>query len=236
MRSSSIRTPSRTRPPAKRVKPTVVVTKPKYKKPKIADKVYFGLGFPNMAVVKHRYAQNFDIVSTSGAITFLQFCCNGMWDPYITGAGHQPLYFDQLTTIYDHYCVTSAKIKVQVVPLFATEYGFTAGILLNDADATTGLTTGNTCIEQNRCQVWRMGSGTNGTQVAPMYADWNCYKEFGPDPLDDPSLSGSSSANPTETTNFLIWYEGISATTNAQVQVEIEYTATWHELKKVAAS
>ena len=33
--------------------------------------------------------------------------------PNHTGVGHQPLYFDQLMTIYNHYIVIGAKITVK---------------------------------------------------------------------------------------------------------------------------
>ena len=41
-------------------------------------------------------------------------------DPNHTGVGHQPLYFDQLMTIYNHYIVIGAKITVKFTAYPAT--------------------------------------------------------------------------------------------------------------------
>lgn len=35
-----------------------------------------------------------------------------MYDPDLTGFGHQPYFFDQLTDIYSHYVVIGSKIKI----------------------------------------------------------------------------------------------------------------------------
>jgi hypothetical protein len=40
---------------------------------------------------------------------------NSVYDPDYTGAGHQPLYFDQYMGIYERYRVLGAKIVVKVV-------------------------------------------------------------------------------------------------------------------------
>lgn len=57
----------------------------------------------------------------------------GLYDPDITGAGHQPRGFDELMSMYDHYQVIGSKITVT----FSQNYGSTynplyIGIALKD--------------------------------------------------------------------------------------------------------
>jgi len=41
------------------------------------------------------------------------FRLNSLFDPDLSGTGHQPLYYDQLTTVYGQYCVTAVSVFVQ---------------------------------------------------------------------------------------------------------------------------
>lgn len=68
-------------------------------------------GFPNSIITKLRYGSLIQLNSTT--ITPLArhlFRCNSCFDPDFTGVGHQPLYYDSYTAIYDQYVVIGAKI------------------------------------------------------------------------------------------------------------------------------
>ena len=52
--------------------------------------------------------------------------------------GHQPLYFDQVAAIYQHYTVMKARMKVTIVP--NTVDAYVSGILIDD-DLTPAITT-----------------------------------------------------------------------------------------------
>lgn len=50
----------------------------------------------------------------SGLIAWKQFAMNGLFDPDITGFGHQPMGFDQLCpTLYQSYVVTGCKMILE---------------------------------------------------------------------------------------------------------------------------
>ena len=70
-------------------------------------------GFPDTLQTTLRYQETLSLSSSSGALFGYVYNLNGLYDPNHTGTGHQPLYFDQLMTIYNHYIVIGAKITVK---------------------------------------------------------------------------------------------------------------------------
>lgn len=181
-----------------------------------------------------KYAELVTINLGAGGEGYYTFCCNGMYDPNITGTGHQPLYFDQLSAIYDHYTVLSSKIKVTP---FTVSAGYPVVISLwQDDDSSPTIAAYSTAIE-------RPGSYSTVVDLArntanPMFSYWDARKTFGGDPQAQDSLQGSASANPSETTNWMIYANGtlVLASGSITVLVEIEYNAVWDELTSIAGS
>jgi len=89
-------------------------------------------GFPDRLVVKLRYDDIKQLTMTSGALGLLQFNMNSIFDPDITGTGHQPKGLDQYFGLYDKAVVTSAKIVVKCVTITTTSAGLFGISLRND--------------------------------------------------------------------------------------------------------
>lgn len=69
-----------------------------------------------------RYCQEVSISGGSfGNATTIVFCVNGMYDPDITGIGHQPMGFDQLTGLYNRYCVYGCRYELELANTDQTE-------------------------------------------------------------------------------------------------------------------
>lgn len=51
---------------------------------------------------------------------------NDAYDPDRSGSGHQPMGFDQLTSIYDRYVVTGSRVRIT---LLSTDKGITLGLI-----------------------------------------------------------------------------------------------------------
>lgn len=199
----------------------------------------FGLvpGFPKKMVMRHKYTEYVNVTSTTGTVGFYQYCANGMYDPNLTAAGHQPLYFDQMTAIYDHYCVTGAKIKVTFSPSTQQNVPIGVGIFVND-DTSTTATQFQSNIEQSTGSVAVLAP--NQQQPVVLTKGWSAKKYFvNKDPLADTDLQGTASANPTDISVFQLVVQSIdggTATVNVTCLVEIEYFAVWKELKDIAGS
>lgn len=217
------------------VKKGKFATKVKKNVPRNLTSVNLGLGFPKRVVCTHKYVGFRDLTSTTGLVGTYRFSCNGMFDPDSTGVGHQPMYFDNLTAIYDHYTVIGSKLTLKVVPKNVTQGPGAVAVFVND-DTSTVITNIGTAVEQS--------SGTSALllpvgQSVPLTVTkyWSAKKTFGGSILGNDNLQGNASADPTESQFYDICYQDIgtgSATSTVQLWVEIEYTAVWDELRDQA--
>lgn len=204
-------------------------------RPKV--RVQMGMGFPKQIMVTHKYVQSFTMTSTIGAMTSTRFTANGMFDPDITGTGHQPMYFDQYSAIYDHYCVIGSRIVVKAVNTVAgTSAAGRLTILVND---DTSITTSNveTIAEQNQgLSVRIIPAGYNDKPVT-MMAKFSAKKFFGGSTLANTELQGTTASNPTEQTYYDICMQADGGSSLVMAfTVEIQYIAIWKELKDIAPS
>lgn len=68
--------------------------------------------FPNTTVRKLRYNNTNVLAPASGVLDTHVFSLNGLYDPDITGAGHQPMGFDEMMYFYEHYHVIHTTVHV----------------------------------------------------------------------------------------------------------------------------
>ena len=199
--------------------------------------VNIGQGFPKKMVMTHKYNQLFTLTSTaSSAVPIKQvFSCNGLYDPDVTGAGHQPMYFDQMTALYDHYVVIGSKIDLKITAV---------GSSLPTAIVTLWIDDDNT-LTNNRIDYF-IETGTASRCMVPQNSGstfslskkWSAKKFFGKGVLANTDLQGTIGTNPAEQSSFVISMIAVDQFTTTIVAVEalITYIAVWKELKDVAAS
>ncbi len=69
---------------------------------------------PPSRTMKLRYVESgIKLNASTGQSQFYLMSGNSLYDPNQSGSGHQPYYFDQLTTFYEKYCVLWSKISVK---------------------------------------------------------------------------------------------------------------------------
>lgn len=74
-------------------------------------------GFPNKIITKIRYAFNISTNPlTNGSIVDQVFRMNSIFDPDFTGIGHQPLWHDTYSSIYETYRVLGSELEVTFAP------------------------------------------------------------------------------------------------------------------------
>ncbi len=188
-------------------------------------------GFPKKMFMSHEYRETKPIVCTTGAISSYVFTCNGMYDPNITGTGHQPMYFDQMSAIYDHYTVFKSEIVYEFIVKTADQM---VGTYIDDDASITN--------DPVLCGELPTGSSNLLSVLAAkpltIRKTWDAKAYFGGDIFDNDVLQGSASANPTEQSYYVVVtqpFDGTSSTT-LYMNVCIKYHAVWDELKNISSS
>lgn len=192
-----------------------------------------GMAFPERLSNTLKYAETVDLTLSGAGGANYAFRCNGIYDPNSTGTGHQPLYYDDLTSIYDHWTVVSSTIKVtQAINEASTNttpftYMFN---LYQDDDATT----------LNGQQEYWDAKSTAVTLWAsdpkPRFLRFNGAATYGGNLIDNSLLQGAGGSDPLELSYFVLQFFDGPGLQPIRFYVEISYDVVWHELKSQVRS
>lgn len=165
------------------------------------------------------------------------FTANGLFDPNITGVGHQPMGFDQMMLFYEHYTVTRSRITVNFWNTSTTESVVVGISIAPDATLSTVITT----LNENGMLVKKALSPNNGgdSYKCTLSITADISKINGKrDVKSENDFRGDIASNPAEQTYFHIWAydEIVSAAKNVNFEVLIEYDAIFTEPRKMIAS
>ncbi len=164
-----------------------------------------GVGLPNKLAIKFRYSDNISLDPVAGGFALHVFRATSLFDPDLTGVGHQPNQFDQIMPLYDHYTVVAAKITV-------TGSGgdaLPATMLISLQDDSTTLLAMNQYMEsRNRTYITTNETGTGPMKLSKTY---NAKRFLGiSHPLSEKDLAGTATTNPAENAFFHLVYAGNS--------------------------
>lgn len=200
-----------------------------------ASATFKGTTFPKRLCTTLKYVQQ---IGPSAAPNGLYaFSCNSLYDPDASFGGTQPLYFDQLMAIYNHYTVVGSKITYRIIPKGTTaQEPYRIVSWIND---DTSVTPGDidAISQQPTSKVRLCSGGINPTQIV-VSNKWSAKKYFPGSTLANVYLKGNASSGPSEQSYYYLnlrTMDGVS-TTNTWIVVEISYVAVFTELKDMAAS
>lgn len=194
-------------------------------------------GFPTTLRTKLRYHEDIGFSSVSGAVSGNVMRANSLFDPNETGVGHQPLYFDQFSAVYNRYQVYAATITVVFSPV--TETAATSDWLVGIVGQSTN-TVGavpSTLCEQGHAK-WAVINGRNGgpnqKTLTLTYTPESCLALTN----KDTDVGALISANPDQSYKFLVWCADMQAsgTTSLIGSVDITYDVVFSDRITVAAS
>jgi len=190
--------------------------------------------FPRMMKFTHRYIEVLSLTSTAGIPNVFTISCNGMYDPNFTGGGRQPMAFDNMTALYDHYTVIGSKIVVKCTPVSTTNPPAFFGMYLNDD--TTVTPSNAASFLANAASYTILPTGGSATKM--ISGRWSAKKMFGKSVLGNNILRGDASANPTEATYWTVFFAALDEESNtaAAFTVDVEYIAIWTEPKDLNLS
>lgn len=184
-----------------------------------------------------RYVEKIDMTGATSSLIVQSFSANGIYDPNITGIGHQPLGHDQWLTFYNHYCVIGSRINVQWVNDDNTE-NYIVGIHL---DSSAGLSASLNTNMENPDTIWRPLSNDHGG-----YSMCNTALQCSPPKrlrmrTNNSLIRGEMNvSNPTEQLyyNLFSQLQDTTATPSAELTayVTIDYIVLLTEPKDLSAS
>lgn len=184
--------------------------------------------FPPQYTATLRYQETVPIAHNSGAGSYI-FTCNGLYDPNVTGTGHQPMGFAQLMTLYNHYKVTRSSIKITVLSAINLPINICCYV---DDDTTPA----NYLAAYEQAGVVSVGGNTQAGNFRPLRQKWNGATIFG-DTLIDKNHAGNATNNPTELSTYVIYSSDPTASSATYyVSVEIQYFTTFYELRPLPQS
>lgn len=170
------------------------------------------------------------MVASGGTTNYLAhiYAANGLYDPNISGVGHQPRGFDQFMLMYDHYVVIASHITCRFTSDDANIPAMECALLLRDN--ITGLTSK---VDYNESPRIRRKVLTNRSNQVVITSKCNPNKFLGRSkPLADPELKGNAGANPVELATWFILVAPATTTstpTTITVDVNLVYTAVFIE-------
>lgn len=179
-----------------------------------------------------KYCQIVTITVNASGIGSTVLSCNGLYDPNITGAGHQPLYYDQMVALYNHYRVTASRLEVQFIPQSSQTF---MGYIVQDDDTSLNAGAGYVFAERTGSKKACISSGIKNPSIKD---SWSAKKVFPGDANSNDQLQGSSTSNPTEQTYWHVCVDGGTNMVSVTVQawVFMEFDILWDEWVSVAES
>lgn len=190
------------------------------------------IGFPARLRQTLKYVDHFTITSAAPATTVVHMQANNLFS--IRSGGHQPMYFDVLMGLYNHYVVHNSRIKLSFAMDGAAlaPRGGIAAVYLNDNVAV--VPTDILGIAEQTSSKCVQNAPISNRDSVHLYSSYSAYKIFGPNAIQNVELKGDVGANCADTVVYSVCYETQgTATTSSTVTVlaEIEYDAEFFELK-----
>lgn len=186
--------------------------------------------FPAKITAKMRYSEEITLTSIIGLSAHHLFRANSIFDPNLTGIGHQPYGHDVYQQIYNHYEVTNATIVVSCHGS-GTEGCFGVS-LVDDAVISSDY---NSVREQKGT---RMAFLVPEKGICPQVV--NYYNQNQNFPMEYRKATNSEfGSSPADGMNFDIWVCGsslLSAGSDFRFNVAITYTVKMWELKDLGGS
>lgn len=194
----------------------------------------------NVKKVNHRYCQGARTINPGlGSVAAAHyFSVNGLYDPDITGVGHQPVGFDQMSPFFQKYTVIGATITVDFENINAGDTHMIVGIAVQDDAVFNGDI--ERVIENGNMIYTTIGSSDGGDNHRRLTYNVNPNTFLGiKNPMSDDRVKGTDSSNPTEQVYFAVFAGPNRSAVDADVVrilVTIDYTCVWHEPNNLAKS
>lgn len=178
------------------------------------------------------------LTSTSGTFARDTYNPIGMYDPDHTGTGHQPLGFDQMMDLYDHYQVIGCKVTFTITSATAD---CVVGLRLSDGTGLDASLQDLKTFQENPGSKYRfITKSTDNQGTITLSKKISPQKFFGVAPVayrGETKYTGTVSANPSESMGIHLVCWGLNSTSaTIRYSTRISYIARFTEPKSLAGS
>jgi len=179
-------------------------------------------GFPDRLSTKLIYCDTVALTNTSGGVGYNTFRLNSCYDPDLTNVGHQPQWWDQLTTVYNNYRVKGAKITVTFCSIVnATTTGpYVVGITTSSTSTLSA--SSNYSLEEDANGTNAILEGPTGSNnVKTLSSTYSPLRDCGVDPYDD-TLQAVYNASPSRLYYAHVWAKDLATANTGYVYATIK--------------
>ena len=224
-------------------------TRRNYKKQIVAKPKISWAGIPLSRTVKLRYSQQVSMSNPVGGAVH-NFRANSLYDPDLTGVGGQPLGFDQMAALYNHYVVLGSKFIAKPIehgtnttsgdaPAFyiakTSDNGdkdYQSVSHLIEATGKQPLVNQNYVYNRINKPRFRRDQAT---------ATYSARKMFRTNPMTNEDIKSLVTTNPVEEAVFQLYVfpqldSAVNNSDSVMFQITIEFTAVFTEPKDIARS
>lgn len=175
-----------------------------------------------------RYSLHQQLTSTAGAAGQASYRMNSLFDPYVTGVGGQPRYFDQLTGAsgpYLNYRVTKATARITFYNMNSsnTTFGYVYARVSDNSALLSAAIDPSYYTEGPDISSALISTSGNDNSCVILDVIVDPAKFFGgSSPYDLDELLAAYNANPQDTVFLEIGYRPADLTTSTSVQALVE--------------
>lgn len=189
---------------------------------------------PDKMLTKMTYSDQITFtLSVAGALYAYQFR-NSIYDPDKTGTGHQPLWHDQMATLFGNYRVHGIKYRFKL--LNGNTNAFISGGVRMSNDAVTE-TAWSTLRERRSVKKWQIGSHFTGPWTVsgymPVGKPWGMTKR---DFLADEEFEAKFGENPVKESFLELYAQCNTGSGVLYVIADLVYYVELLNRKNVAGS
>lgn len=189
-----------------------------------------GTPLPKSFKTRLRYSEAVTLnPGTGGSASVNIMAANGLYDPNLTGVGHQPRGWDEIIPLYNHATVIGSRCTVEFINRDGAASQL-VGIALRPS--TTSEVDPNNYTE-GQCVKYALLNATGGLDSKTMTYSFNNRFLGISSPMSTALVRNSSSANPTELATYHIFAANPYGTDSGAVEclVTIEYVVVFTEPK-----
>lgn len=192
--------------------------------------------FPVKTIRKLRYSTNFSLASTAGVVVTQVFGANCLFDPDITGTGHQPMGFDEMMLYYNHYTVTNCELKLICKAVSSSKMT----VMVRMDSSSTPITVIDRLVELGGFVSDVISNTGVYGDAKEMHLGLDIAKIQGVSRsamTADTSLRGTSGANPSEITYFHVAvFDAAALTGTVNFSAVMDFVAVFTEARDATES